>query len=69
MSTIASPPAALKSATSAVAALTGKDGKVKFKTQWPGDTHQISVRGFKPGGRVVLRGGVFDIMLRENERD
>lgn len=46
--------------------LTQSDGKVRHKTQWPGDTHAINVRGFKPGGRARIRGGVFDVLMRES---
>jgi len=46
--------------------LSDADGKVRHKVQWPGDSHAINLRGFKPGGRAKLRGGVFDLILREN---
>lgn len=46
--------------------LTEADGKVRHMTQWPGDTHAINLRGFKPGGRAIIRGGVFDLLMREN---
>lgn len=49
-----------------IGALTEADGKIQHKIQWPGDTHSIQVRGFKPGGRAVLRGGVFDLVVREH---
>ena len=48
--------------------LTEKDGKVRHMTQWPGDTHSINIRGFKPGGRAILRGGVFDFVTRSSGR-
>ena len=48
--------------------LSQANGKVRHKVQWPGDTHAINLRGFKPGGRAVLRGGVFDFIMRENGR-
>lgn len=51
-----------------IGALTEADGKVRHFTQWPGDTHAINLRGFKPGGRAILRGGVFDVNVRENGR-
>lgn len=46
--------------------LTDTDGKVRHFTQWPGDTHAINLRGFKPGGRATIRGGVFEVVVREN---
>ena len=46
--------------------LSDATGKVKHRVQWPGDTHAINLRGFKPGGQAVLRGGVFDVVVREN---
>ena len=46
--------------------LSDTTGKVKHMIQWPGDTHSINLRGFKPGGRAVIRGGVFDLTVREN---
>jgi len=49
-----------------IGSLSESDGKIKHKTQWPGDTHQINLRGFKPGGRAILRGGVFDGRARSN---
>ena len=49
-----------------IGSLSESDGKIKHKTQYPGDSHQISLRGFKPGGRAILRGGVFDVKVREN---
>jgi hypothetical protein len=48
-----------------IGSLSDTTGKVRHFTQWPGDAHAFSVRGFKPGGRAVLRGGVFDLNLRE----
>lgn len=51
-----------------IGSLTDADGKVRHFLQYPGDTHSISLRSFKPGGRAVLRGGVFDGFVRELER-
>lgn len=48
-----------------IGSLSQANGKVRHFTQWPGDSHAINLRGFKPGGRAVLRGGVFDLTLRE----
>lgn len=45
--------------------LSQTNGKTKHMVQWPGDTHAFNIRGFKPGGRAILRGGVFDLILRE----
>lgn len=45
--------------------LAQSDGKVRHRIQWPGDTHAINLRGFKPGGQAILRGGVFDVAVRE----
>lgn len=46
--------------------LTEGDGKVRHFTQWPGDSHSVQLRGFKPGGRAMIRGGVFDLIVRNN---
>lgn len=46
--------------------LTEGDGKVKHKVQWPGDSFALHLRGFKPGSRAVIRGGVIDAVVREN---
>ena len=48
--------------------LAQKNGKKTHKTNWPGDSHAINLRGFTPGGRATIRGGVFDLVIRENER-
>lgn len=48
--------------------LSQANGKVRHKTQWPGDTHAINIRGFKPGGQAILRGGVFDFIVRSHGR-
>jgi hypothetical protein len=48
-----------------IGSLSDTTGKVRHFTQWPGDTHAINVRRFQPGGRMILRGGVFEFTLRE----
>jgi hypothetical protein len=48
-----------------IGSLSEADGKAKHFVQWPGDAHAVNLRGFKPGGRAVLRGGVFDLSMRE----
>lgn len=48
-----------------IGSLSDTTGKVRHFTQWPGDTHAIQVRRFQPGGRMVIRGGVFELVLRE----
>jgi hypothetical protein len=45
--------------------LSDTDGKVTHKVQWPGDTHAFNLRGFKPGGRAVIRGFIPDVVKRE----
>ena len=45
--------------------LSTSTGKARMKTLWPGDTHQLNMRIFKPGGRAVIRGVVPDIWTRE----
>jgi hypothetical protein len=59
---------ALCSVGTSTGSLANKDGKTRHKVQWPGDTHAINLRGFKPGGRAILRGGVFDLVVREHGR-
>jgi hypothetical protein len=46
--------------------LTLATGKVRHMIQYPGDSHAFNVRRFQPGGRAILRGGVFDLVVREN---
>jgi hypothetical protein len=45
--------------------LTEADGKVTHDTLVTGDTHAINIRGFKPGGRAIIRGGIFDFSYAE----
>jgi len=51
-----------------IGSLAQANGKVRHMVQWPGDTHSINIRGFKPGGRAVLRGGIFDFVTRSSGR-
>lgn len=51
-----------------VGTLSDTDGKTRHFVQWPGDTHSFNLRGFKPGGRATLRGGVIDLFVREKAR-
>lgn len=51
-----------------IGSLAQADGKVRHMIQWPGDSHAIQMQGFKPGGRAVLRGGVYDIVVREQPK-
>ncbi len=45
--------------------LSEADGKITHRIQWPGDSHAFNLRGFKPGGRAVIRG--FLPMIDERE--
>lgn len=48
-----------------IGSLSESDGKVRHVVQWPGDSHAFNLRGFKPGGRAIIRGGVIDLVKRE----
>lgn len=48
--------------------LSQANGKTRHFTQYPGDSHSINLRGFKPGGRARIRGGVLEWILREDGR-
>ncbi len=48
-----------------IGTLSQANGKTTHKVQWPGDSHAINLRGFKPGGQAVIRGGIFDLLVRK----